>query len=60
MENNPDDYQLCKLKFKYRNPVNVSVVKNGAYKSRNNPAKGVVSTQGNGIRRRSYYTHIHA
>lgn len=46
------------IKFKYRDPRNVPVTKNGTYKARANAARGANSKQGKGIRRRSYYTHI--
>ena len=48
----------ARLKFKYRDPANVPVVKNGAYKGRANAARTKQGVQGNGHRRRSYFTHI--
>lgn len=48
----------ARLKYKYRNPANVPVVKNGQYKQRSNPARAAQSGQGTGHRRRSYFTHM--
>lgn len=48
----------AQIKFKYRDPRNNSVIKNGSYKARANAARGQGKKQGTGPRRRAYFTHI--
>lgn len=55
----PEKGAPVELKFKFRDPNNIPVRKNGSYKQRTNPAKKGTSGQGTGHRRRSYFTHIH-
>lgn len=45
------EYQVP-IKFKYRDPANRPVRKNGSYKSRASPAKTGAKPQGTGHRRR--------
>ncbi len=50
------------LKFKYRDPTNMPVRKNGEYRNRTGNSNGVSKkspAQGTGARRRSYNTHVH-